>query len=157
MKVRPGLTVDHDNWKPFKQKYNGKNGAKTASQRINELMAEDLEKETQKTEILQPLKNLPLTPKQKELLKKILGKNSYPLKKREIGQIANRESIYSRRDHIKEAVQTLGKTDGVPLQLTGKGLEPLEISCSCEASIPLKVAVKEKECPKCGNIIDFEA
>jgi len=155
MKVRPGITLEHEVWKKFKEKYDGENSNKNASQRANELLKKDLEMEEQTQEVNKPFEDLPLTSKQKQLFSKVLEKEKVPIGKSGLGSLAISNNIYSRRDHIKNAVQALGNNDEVPLRMKGSKLIGGDLSCSCGASIPLKAVLKKGFCPNCDLEFDF--
>lgn len=148
-RVQPGIQINQELWNKAKSNYDN------SSQRIEELIQEDLELENYENKPIKLLTDLGLTTKQERLLDRLIEDDRKAISRPDIGQLVRKHSIYSRKDHIKNAVKAIDRNRNVPFEIQGGKMVESEIRCGsddCDATFTLTVLDKtEMECPNCGQ------
>ncbi|MFB6208525.1 MAG: hypothetical protein ABEJ56_00110 [Candidatus Nanohaloarchaea archaeon] len=150
-RIQPGITIEEDLWKKAKEKY----GQRNCSDRIEELIAEDLDQELdQSKEPLDIVEQANLTPRQQSLAYELLEKDDFPYAKSQVANIARKKGIYQRSNFVKKAVEKLCQTEKAPFGLAQGNIISAEFPCSCGAKINSNVLKNTNEkCPKCERKI----
>lgn len=142
------------------QKFKNQTPERKTSARLEELMADYIQEDSQKLrEDVKLLDRDKVTPKRRQLFKKILEKDLDNLPDSKIRKALHKHSLYtgdSGKHHYREAVKFMIREDDVPLtkdyggNLVFESKECMDEDCDSEFSV--KVLKKnDMECPACGR------
>jgi len=148
-RVQPGIQLNEELWNKAKSKYDN------SSKRIEQLIEEDLELENYENKPIKLLANPGLTAKQERFLNALIEDDRKAISRSDLGQLVRKHSIYSRKDHIKNAVKAIDRNRNVPFEIQGGKMVESEIRCGnddCDATFTLTVLDKtDMKCPNCGQ------
>ena len=144
-RVQPGIQLNEELWEKAKNNYDN------SSKRIEELIQEDLELENYNDRPIKLMNNPGLTAKQERFLNALIEDDRKSISRPDLGHLVRKHSIYSRKDHIKNAVKAIDRNRNTPFEIKNGKMVESEIDCrSCEASFNLTVLKKnDMECPNC--------
>lgn len=148
VKTNVTIKMENDLWEEAGEKYDNK------SKKVRELLREDLDKEPEKPESIKLFDKTGLTPKQEKLAKRVV-KSDLPIKRDKIGKIGRENNLYTRKDHIRNAVKAMIELDSVPIMFEQGKVRPKQFQCVCDAKINVKALKSDRVtdewcCPKCG-------
>ena len=144
-KVQPGIQLNKKIWKKAKNNY------VNCSKRVEELIQEDLELENFNDQPVKILDNTGLTAKQERFLDALIEDDRKAFNRPDLGRFARKHGIYSRKDHIKNAVKAIHRNQKVPFEIKNGEMVESQIYCrKCDASFNLTILDKnDMKCPKC--------
>jgi len=157
MRTRHNITIEQEIWEEVEEAY----GSGNISQKIEQLLTQNLGKKIDDyDEPENMLDAAQLTEKQGKLVKNLINNGRSSIGFDNLRQFCGSRNIYTRTDHIKNAVKALSNSDYIPYQYDDGSLKQIGLQCSkCDTVVyPTQLGKAEGNCPSCNQtIIDLSA
>lgn len=124
------------------------------SDKVEQLITEYLEEDEKQLTDIKIIENSNLTDNQKDVAKKLIEQHKTELNDQQWNNFVEGCGIV-RKDYKDKCYKKILNSEKIPFKGKGRrGLESVELTCRCDASIHITPLSKnDGECPNCGRVI----